>query len=362
MADAHDLGDERRQVAVHGDVDVALLERADVDFRRCAVADAEHRVGADVRGDDAREAEREAAAQELLHDAPPVAVRADARAVVGVEDLVVGADGQDVELLPDLLPLLRRERLDRLVVVRRRAREVGEQDVREFAREALRALAARLDAERAADLADALLAEQRQREPPFGDEFQREQDLPRVRAVLRHARRRAAQQVAADDEVGVGAADAARALRRDLAGAHVAELAADAREAEGALRLLCIEAVEDRRKADLLHAQHHLAHGRIRCMVEDVLLRGERLAVLGDGLHIVGDAAVDVRMLVVMPVCMLVRVVMRMRMVVCVEVFLLVRVLVAIVCAHGDSPLFVSIYIYYELFSTIQHFAACVNV
>ena len=97
-------------------------------------------------------------------------------------------------------------------------------------------------------------------------------------------------------------------------------------------------------------------------MVEDVLLRGERLAVLGDGLHIVGDAAVDVRMLVVMPVCMLVRVVMRMRMVVCVEVFLLVRVLVAIVCAHDDSPLFVSIYIYYELLSTIQHFAACVNV
>ena len=83
-ADAHDLGDERRQVAVHGDVDVALLERADVDFRRRAVADAEHRVGADVRGDDAREAEREAAAQELLHDAPPVAVRADACAVVGV--------------------------------------------------------------------------------------------------------------------------------------------------------------------------------------------------------------------------------------------------------------------------------------
>ena len=59
-----------------------------------------------------------------------------------------------------------------------------------------------------------------------------------------------------------------------------------------------------------------------------------------------------------MPVCMLVRVVMRMRVVVCVEVFLLV----AIVCAHGDSPLFVSIYIYYELLFTIQHFAACVNV
>ena len=97
-------------------------------------------------------------------------------------------------------------------------------------------------------------------------------------------------------------------------------------------------------------------------MVEDVLLRGERLAVLGDGLHIVRDAAMDVRMRVVMPVCMLVRVVMRMRVVVCMEVFLLVRVLVAIVRAHGDSPLFVSIYVYYESLFTIQHFAACVNV
>ena len=98
-------------------------------------------------------------------------------------------------------------------------------------------------------------------------------------------------------------------------------------------------------------------------MVEDVLLRGECLAVFGDGLHIVGHAAVDVRMRVVMPVCMFVRVVMRMCVVVCVEVFLLVRVLVAIVRAHGDSPfLFVSIYIYYELLFAIRHFAARVNV
>ncbi len=302
------------------------------------MADAEHRVRADVRRDDAREAEREAAAQELAHDALPVTIRADARAVIRVEDLVIGADGEDAELLPDLLPLLRRERLDRLVVVRRRAREVGEQHVRELPREALRALPARLDAERAAHLADARLAEERQREAPLGDEFQREQDLARVRPVLGDARRRAAQQVAAHDEVGVGAADAARALRRDLAGTHVADLAADARETERALRLLCVEAVEDRRDANLLHAQHHLAHGGVRRMVENILLRRERLAVLGDRLHIVRDAAMDVRVVVVMPVCMIV--LMRMRVLVCMEVFLLVRVLVAIVRAHGASPFY----------------------
>ena len=75
-------------------------------------------------------------------------------------------------------------------------------------------------------------------------------------------------------------------------------------------------------------------------MIEDILLRRERLAVLGDRLHIVRDAAMDVRVVVVvvMPVCMIV--LMRMRVLVCMEVFLLVRVLVAIVRAHGASPFY----------------------
>ena len=120
-ADADNLADECRQVAVHGDVDPALLERADVDLRGRAVAVAEEHVRADVCSDDTRKAECEAAAQEFLHETLPVTVRADSRAVIGVKDLVVGADGDDVELVPDILALFRRHRADGLVVIRNSA-------------------------------------------------------------------------------------------------------------------------------------------------------------------------------------------------------------------------------------------------
>ena len=343
-ADAHDLADERRQVAVHGDVDPAFLECADVDLRGRAMTDAEERVGRDVGGDDARVAEGEAAAQELLHDALPIAVRAAARAVEGIEDLVVGADRQNVELLPDLFSFGGGECSDGAILFGQGAGEIGEQHVGKAAREAARALTARIDAEGTADLADALFSEKRQFELAFGGELQRQQHFARVCAVLGDAARSAPKEVARDDEVGIGAADAARALRRDLARPHVAVLAADAGEAEGTLRLLLIKAVKRRIAADLFHVQQHLAHGGIGRLVEHILLRGERLAVGGNRLHIVVDAAVRVRMrrvvrmrlpgrvrvVVIMIMCMLMVVRVAMRLFVVVAMVVAVRVLVAV--------------------------------
>ena len=289
-ADAHDLADERRQMAVHGDVDPALLERADVDLRRRAVAVAEEHVRADVRGDDTREAEREAAAQELLHEALPVAVRADSRAVVRVKDLVVGAYGDDVELIPDILTLLRRHHADGLVVIGDGTAQVLEQDVGELARELAGRLALRLEAERLRDRAQFFLAEDWQLEAALCDELHREQDLAGMRAVLGDACGRAAQQVARHDDIGICTADAERALLRDLARAHVAILAADARQTERALRLLLIEAVKDRVAAELAEVLDHLAHGRVRRLLENIFLRGKRLAVRRNGRHVIVDA------------------------------------------------------------------------
>ena len=289
-ADAHDLADERRQMAVHGDVDPALLERADVDLRRRAVAVAEEHVRADVRGDDAREAEGEAAAQELLHEALPVAVRADSRAVVRVKDLVVGAYGDDVELVPDILALLRRHHADGLVVIGDGAAQVLEQDVGEFARELAGRLALRLEAERLRDRAQFFLAEDWQLEAALCDELHREQDLAGMRAVLGDACGRAAQQVARHDDIGICTADAERALLCDLAWAHVAVLAADARQTERALRLLLVEAVKDRVATELTEVLDHLAHSRVRRLLEDVFLRGECLAIRCDSRHVVVDA------------------------------------------------------------------------
>ena len=352
-ADAHDLADERRQMAVHGDVDPAFLERSDVDLRGRAMTDAEERIGRDVGGDDARVAEGKAAAQELLHDALPIAVRTAARAVEGVEDLVVGADRQDVELLPDFFSLGGRERGDGAIFFGQGAGEIGEQHIGKAAREAARALTARIDAEGTADLADALCSEKRQFELALSGELQRQQHFACVCAVLGDAARSAPKEVARDDEVGIGTADAARALRRDLARPHVAVLAADAGEAEGTLRLLLIEAVERRIAADLFHVQQHLAHGGIGRLVEHILLRGERLAVGGNRLHVVVDTAVRVRMrrvvrvrlpgrvrvVVIMIMCMLMVVRVAMRLFVVVAMVVAVRVLVAVNrLLHGGAP------------------------
>ena len=143
-------------------------------------------------------------------------------------------------------------------------------------------------------------------------------------AVLCHAARRAAQEVAGNDEIGIRAADPARALRRDLARPHVAVLAADPRHAERTLRLLLVKAVECRITADLLHVQQHLAHGGIGCLFENILLRRERLAVVRDRLHVVVHTAMDVRMRRVMrvrlPCAVLMRVIVVMTVPMCMVV------------------------------------------
>ena len=183
------------------------------------------------------------------------------------------------------------------------------------------------------DLTNALCAEERQFQFALGGKFQREEHLARVCAVLCDAARRAAQEVARDDEVGIRAADAARALRRDLAGAHVAVFAADPRHAECALRLLIIEAVERRIAADLLHVEQHLAHRRVGRLLEHLLARRERLAVCRDRLHVVVHTAVRVRMRRVMRVRvpLVLRVLMIMRM----HMIMIVRVVMSMIVRMG---------------------------
>ena len=336
-ADADNLADECRQVAVHGDVDPALLEHADVDLRGRAVAIAEEHIRADIRRDDTREAECEAAAQEFLHEALPVAVRADSRAVIGVKDLIVGADGNDVELIPDILALFRRHRADGLVVIGDSAAQVLEQDIRQLARELSGRFSLRLEAKCFRYRAELLLAEDWQLEAPLCDELHREQELAGMCAVLGDACGRTAQQVAGHDDIGIRTADAARTLLRDLARPHIAVLAADAGEAERTLRLLLVEAIKDCLVAELPEVLDHLAHSRVRCLLEDILFRGKCLAVGGDGRHVVidtdlvvlarrMDVRAPVRMLAWLQRALLVMVVVVMVMTVLVVMLMMMRV------------------------------------
>ena len=152
-------------------------------------------------------------------------------------------------------------------------------------------------------------------------------------AVLCDTARRAAQEVARHDEVGIRAADAARALRRNFAGSHVAVLAADARHAERALRLLFVEPVERRVAADLLHVEQHLAHRGVGRLLEHLLTRRKRLAVRRDRLHVVVHAAVRMRMRRIMRVRMplVLRVLMIMRM----HMIMIVRVVMSMIVRMG---------------------------
>ena len=130
-----------------------------------------------------------------------------------------------------------------------------------------------------------------------------------------------------------------------------AVLAADAGKSKRTLRFLLIEAVERRIAADLLHVQQHFAHGGIGRLVEHILLRGECLAVGGNRLHVVVDAAVRVRLrrvvrvrlpgrlrvVVIMILC--VYVIIRVDMFVVMVVVVAVRVLVAVNrLLHGGAP------------------------
>ena len=96
LADLDNLTDQGGQMAVHRNVHIALLKGADVHLRGHAIADTEETVGRNRGRDDAREGKGKTAAQELLHDASPIAVRADTALMVGLKDLVVGADRNDV--------------------------------------------------------------------------------------------------------------------------------------------------------------------------------------------------------------------------------------------------------------------------
>ena len=232
MAQAYDLTYECGQMTMDGDIHIAFFECAHIDFGGCAMTDAEECIRGDIRGHDAREAEGQTAAQELLHDAFPVAIRADTGAMIGIEYFVIGTDRQDVELLPDLLALLWCQRLDGLVFSRNGTREVIEQYVRQFAGQPLRALAACPHAESLADLTDAGRADERKVEAALRREFQGKEDFPGMGAVLGYTACGTSEEIPGHDEVGIGAADAARAFRRDLAGPHIADLAADAGKPE----------------------------------------------------------------------------------------------------------------------------------
>ena len=295
------------------------------------MADAEDDVCGDVGSDDAGKAESKSAAQELFHDALPVSVRTDAGAVIGVKDFIVGTDGDDVEVVPNFLPFSRGHGFDRFIVIRCRAGEVGQENVGQFAGQGFDIVCVIGNAEGFADLMQFFNAENGEVQPPFGDEFQGQQDFTGMRPVLGYTGSGTAQDIARYDEVGIGTADAEGSLRRNLTGTHIAVFTAYAGKAEGTLRFLLIEAVKGRVTANLFHAQQHFSYGRVWRMVQDILLGGKGLTVFGNGLHVVVDAAVNVGMVVIVGMYMVGQTVMTMVVMVVVIVMMVMIVMVVMI-------------------------------
>ncbi len=289
------------------------------------MADAEDDVCGDVGSDDAGKAESKSAAQELFHDALPVSVRTDAGAVIGVKDFIVSTDGDDVEVVPNFLPFSRSHGFDRFIVIRCRAGDVGQ-----FAGQGFDVVCVIGNAEGFADLMQFFNAENREVQPPFGDEFQGQQDFTGVGAVLGYTGSGTAQDIARYDEVGIGTADAEGSLRRNLTGTHIAVFTAYAGKTEGTLRFLLVEAVKGRVTANLFHAQQHFSYGRVRRMVQDILLGGKGLAVFGNGLHVVIDTAVNVGMVVIVGMDMVGQTVMTMVVMVMIMMMVVIVMMVVI--------------------------------
>ena len=120
-----------------------------------------------------------------------------------------------------------------------------------------------------------------------------------MHAMLGRPCRDRTQQISRDNQVRIRTADTARALLGNTAWAHVADTAADTRQAEVALRLLLVKAIKGIVDSQLLHPQKHRLDRRIGRLLDNPLLVREGLAISVYRFVVVGDV-VDIVMVVLM--------------------------------------------------------------
>ena len=89
------------------------------------------------------------------------------------------------------------------------------------------------------------------------------------------------------DKISIGTADATRALRRNFTWTHETNTTTYASNTERTLRLLFIETVEYSVATDLLHTKNHLTHGRVRSLLDNILLSRPCFTILSNSLKII---------------------------------------------------------------------------
>ena len=200
---------------------------------------------------------------------------------------MVGADRDDVQILPDLLTFRRCAGRDRLVLARVRRRQIVEEHLAEIDRDVFQLAVFRLDAELFRRRLNFVFPFDRHVELAFRCPHQIQNDFAGVHPVLSDPSRGHTAEVARDDQIRVRAAYALRRFRRDPARPHQAVLAADPRDAEVALGLLGVEPVKDAVDAEVVHPAHHFPNGRVRRFFHLARLIREGFLVRRDGLHVV---------------------------------------------------------------------------
>ena len=168
----------------------------------------------------------------------------------------------------------------------------------------------------------------------------------------RSARDRA-KQISRHNHIRIRAADAARALLRDPAGAHVTVLTADSGDTEGTLRLLLIEAIEHRLHAQLLHMKQHLPDSRVRRLLDYFFFIGKGLLISIHCLRIIIKIILAVVMMMVMtfpgnPLLISLRGMMMVRMRICFVIFrrCACRCILYVLLFHFGIPFFFMLFLY----------------
>ena len=185
----------------------------------------------------------QARAEGVHQDVAVVVVDAHVRAVEALDDHAVDAFRLDAEVLPDALALDRGELQGAELVLL--AGVLAEQDVGEVEGDVLGRPAGLFDVVELGRAAEGLLVLDPVATPlPLPDLLEQQDQVAAMIGVGGGASGDFAEVVAGDDGIGVGAADPLGRLRRDAARAHVADAAADAVLAEGALDALGIGAGE----------------------------------------------------------------------------------------------------------------------
>ena len=236
-------------MAVDDDVDHILLHNADVGRSVHGLRRAKHDVGEFGAHHGAAPAVGQAAAEGLADQGFGQGGAAHMGHMQSGRNLAVDGARLDLRLVPQLLRVLRSALQEALhaegLAVFHQA------DLGHLVRQLIDVLAFGLDAPLMRD-ADELLGVLDLIVAAFLRLMQGVHDLTAVVRVGGSAAGGELQEVSADDAVHVAAADAARALRRDTAGAHSADAAAGAGLTEAAVRRLILDALLPAVGADLL--------------------------------------------------------------------------------------------------------------